>query len=942
MTRPDNSQDRGGDQQNNGSFYPFAALNPFDPPDAQTLVYSPDVRILIARGNKEYDVSKDVINGSIVRKENAASTLQFSLANKGDYNGLFHRMDRVTVFLKRIAWQQVFSGYLDTVPFAQLYGGTANYKATCTIKRLLNTWWTPTLAKSQNIFNSRMFADEVGDGQKPADSGLGSILQRLLSLVGGWQPQDVHIQNFPMPFYDFLQAQLAAKRNANQAGADKFRQMLLGKNYNDTAPGAFAGYSNEAGPPGPGGIGEAYYIEQIVAACDALGLNVLATEVASTQQLADAANVGAQARDAAVKDGFTQVGVSATAQNQSAQLSDAAILGVACAMVETGGGLTIRNLGNPTVPESLNYFPDGLGGDHDSIGIFQQRNNGWGLVSQRMDPRQAATMFFRHLPPEWRNLPPGDAIQRVQQNGFPARFAAAIPLATVKVQALRKAKQGATSTIASTPLGAAVTAAGAPVGINPSMVAGAASTSPSPATDIAAALGKPNPDNEGAIQEAISKLGCPYIWGASGPLQFDCSGLIRWCFRAIGKQISGSTWDMAKDLPRVSEADIQRGDILIVNGGAHVVLYLGNGEVIEAAGLGEGTTTPQPGQMVKYTPLLNHLPIKSAHRVGRNGGFNPLSPRLNPMTSGPGSPAGTGDYYGDGANNGQSEEPIAQNLFAYLFNPGQFVSDTAEMFTMDHKNYIDSEPLIHMVQAVAGASLRNFASAPDGSFMAYYPDHFGLDGKKAIVRLEDIELKDVRVNFSDDNLTTHVYVAGDHTFAGLGANINPLAWLETAGSVTVEHEWLFERLRQIAPGDLGGVSGLELMKRFGVRPLKVPVAMAGSEHLEFLLACHYFMEKWAAQYETAASFTFLPELFPGMRVILSSHNLQVYVSEVTHTFDWENGFSTQAVIMAPSRADPATAMAGISGALGGPDDTNILRGLGGFDSTGTSTGASVP
>ena len=101
------------------------------------------------------------------------------------------------------------------------------------------------------------------------------------------------------------------------------------------------------------------------------------------------------------------------------------------------------------------------------------------------------------------------------------------------------------------------------------------------------------------------------------------------------------------------------------------------------------------------------------------------------------------------------------------------------------------------------------------------------------------------------------------------------------------------------------------------------------------------MEKWAQQYQTMCSFTFLPELFPGMRVILSGHDLQVYVSEVTHTFDWENGFSTSAVIMAPSRTDAATAMVGTSGYFGGPDDTSVGRGLG-FNVDGTTSAEVVP
>jgi cell wall-associated NlpC family hydrolase len=939
VTRPNSSPRRGGDQQ--GSFYPFQSLNPFSPPDTKTLVYSPDVRIIIARGNKQYDVSKDVINGTIIRKENSASTLLFSLANKGDYNGLFHRMDRVVVFLKRIQWQQVFSGYLDTVPFAQLYGGTANYKATCTLKRLMHTWWTPTLTESLNIFNQSIFSlASTTEGDEKSDSGLGSVLRELLVRVGGWQPQDIYIQNFPMVFFEFLQSQLLQKREANQSAGDNFRKLLLGKSWNQAAPGAFAGYSNEAGPPGPAGVGEAHYIEQIVAACDDLGLGPLTTEVASSRQLADAANVGQQARDESVKDSFTQVGASATAQNQAALNSDAAILGVACAMVETGGGVTIRNLANLTVPESLKSPYDGIGRDHDSVGIFQQRSIGWGLVGQRMNPRQAATMFFNRLPPDWRNLPPGDAIQRTQQSAFPAKYALAIPLATQKVQALRKAKEGAASTVAGTPLGAAATAAGAPIGLNPATVADAVKTSPSPVADINSALNKPNPDNEGAVQEAIRQLGKFYIWGDRGPNTFDCSGFVQWSFRAIGKEVGYTTYDM-QTLPRIDESAMQRGDILITNGGEHVVLNLGDGTVIEASGQGGATTTPTPGQQVVISSLASVGPIKSVHRVGANGGPNPLAPRLDPLTSGPGSPVGTGDSYSGGAGGGQAEEPIARNLFAWAFDPGRFASATSEMYTEDHKDFMEAEPLMSMVQAVAGARLCNFASAPDGSFMAYYPDHFGLDGKKAIVVLEDIELKDVKINFSDDNLTTHVYVAGDHSYLGMEANVNPLAWLESAGSVTVEHDWLFQRLQGIAPGDLGGVNGMELMRRFGVRPLKVPVAMAGSQNLEFLLACQYFMQKWAAQYETSASFTFLPELFPGMRVILSGHNLQVYVSEVTHTFDWENGFSTQAVIMAPSRTDAASAMVGTSGVFG-PDDTNINAGLGGFDISGTYSGGVVP
>jgi hypothetical protein len=44
----------------------------------------------------------------------------------------------------------------------------------------------------------------------------------------------------------------------------------------------------------------------------------------------------------------------------------------------------------------------------------------------------------------------------------------------------------------------------------------------------------------------------------------------------------------------------------------------------------------------------------------------------------------------------------------------------------------------------------------------------------------------------------------------------------------------------------------------------------------------------------------MPGVFPGMRLNLVKHNLQVYVSEVTHSGDFESGFTTSMTIMAPS------------------------------------------
>ncbi|MEV0133888.1 M23 family metallopeptidase [Dactylosporangium sp. NPDC050688] len=83
-------------------------------------------------------------------------------------------------------------------------------------------------------------------------------------------------------------------------------------------------------------------------------------------------------------------------------------------------------------PGSLNYPHDGVdAGDHDSVGLFQQRD-AWGPMAARMDPAMSAAMFFtggedgqRGLfdVKGWQAMEPGDAAQEVQVSAYPDRYA---------------------------------------------------------------------------------------------------------------------------------------------------------------------------------------------------------------------------------------------------------------------------------------------------------------------------------------------------------------------------------------------------------------------------------------------------------------------------------------------------------------------------------------
>jgi peptidoglycan DL-endopeptidase CwlO len=99
---------------------------------------------------------------------------------------------------------------------------------------------------------------------------------------------------------------------------------------------------------------------------------------------------------------------------------------------------------------------------------------------------------------------------------------------------------------------------------------------------------------DAAVQYAYSKLGDPYVWGATGPSAFDCSGLAQAAWAAAGVSIPRTTYDQVAALPAVPLSAIQPGDLLFFSGDSHVAMYVGGGMVIDA---------PQTGSNVEKVAL---------------------------------------------------------------------------------------------------------------------------------------------------------------------------------------------------------------------------------------------------------------------------------------------------------------------------------------------------
>lgn len=97
-----------------------------------------------------------------------------------------------------------------------------------------------------------------------------------------------------------------------------------------------------------------------------------------------------------------------------------------------------------------------------------------------------------------------------------------------------------------------------------------------------------------ALDAARSKIGADYVWGASGPANFDCSGLVQWAYKQAGIELPRTSFEQSHVGKPVAFQELMPGDLVIQNGGGHVAMYAGDGKILQA---------PQSGETVSYAHL---------------------------------------------------------------------------------------------------------------------------------------------------------------------------------------------------------------------------------------------------------------------------------------------------------------------------------------------------
>lgn len=896
------------------------------------LVYSPKAYVFTKHPSGEIlNFTPYVTGGRVQRLVDQASTAQVSMRNPQKRftiptSPTFHPMDPITIFLERIQGfpVQVFTGYLDDTPYYQMYPGVITINATCTLKRLMYTYWDPSLPyinaflqKYGWINNNGALTNvpalgntgTVAQGKAGAlqDGSIGKLLWAILTDVGDWNDTNIWIENLPSGDNGIanrmamLMAQLATDEQNAATEFNTFMESIVGSSSFGSGGGAGGAAAN--------GLTN--------------GGNLTVEGQPISQQQLDVVNI---ALGEGVTLGSPKNGMIACIY---AGMGESGLGSNPGTFAGTGGAQGVwqaqpgdYNNGRDTQAMANAFYTGGK--DFRASGAIVCANRGdppW-MIANEVEANQV-----------WNNTR-GDSYA----NRWPGGQAQGIAEATAIVNAYL-AHNGplGTNTPGTTP--SAVNGVGAPI---------ASSVSPTTANPLTTQAGSaPGTSTTGAAggqttvinamisaAATIANKDYPYAFGGGHPqagtpsqgpatesggpsvLGYDCSGSVAAVLSAAG------LWTQGSSVPRddgiisqlLSQNIIAPGPgsgtpecTLYDNPSVHIFMRLD--------GKFWGTSDGQNGNHSQPNGGAGWL--NDSHPDASSSSFNQyhILPSIlsrattyqGPTGSGTAPPATGASATGTSTSSILSQSS-AEAFTAEINFPSIADMTTAMILGSAHKGLMHDQQLLPFIQQLSQASMRSFQSLPNGDFFAFYPDYFGeTNHRKPYWEIRDIEILDGGIRLNDQSLVTHEYAVGDNTYPVNNELINMLF---SAGTITVFNAFMdpsavsIDSKKQLKGGMADVMSqteAIDFIKRYGARPQVQDFPMVRSPLYEMFLAYQNFLLAWSNQFSTPFQFTFMPEVFPGGKVAFPDHGIQMYVQSVTHSWDYaESGFTTDAVLSAPA------------------------------------------
>jgi hypothetical protein len=876
------------------------------------------------------DLKEYVVGGSVNRVTNAVSSAELRLRNPEmrftTAPVAFHPMDPITIYLERRAGYpvQVFTGYLDQTPYTQLFPGVVTLKASCTLKKLQYTYfqlsqpytmsflkklgWTiqsPSgggqiigpeaegAAVQNRIEQELKNAGDEGFTKTPNgvpfasspgakvgnDGSFSKMLWGLLYFIADWRDEQIYLEAMPSTVPKLINALWTNfekdGHTVEQQQLESFWEAIVGGSSHGKGGGK--GNGSEVGKTGNiADIGKA--TNTMVANAEKNGVPpafVIATCLCETGFSQSSIN-----RESGGAIGWFQFqfegkptyapypGQKAYTQAEAKDTSIASDAFAKAAKTALASNNTLSQEGN------WEKWAEAV--QHPLAGSYHDR---WSTEVAR-----AKSMISQYAGKKAE----GEGEPEESQRGHGEEKEKASSGETTRVAAIEKWAQEVTDKHYPYSWGGGHAAAGSP---------------------------------------SIGEAGGPA--GSAGVNGFDCSGSVAGALAAGGYYPSGAPVGGSGSLGSLlgkkgfAAGPAQGGDpsitvfynsdhawMLIKSGGQERYFSTSGSNPGGGAGFRPGNGGEDEGSFSAVH--LEHLTETYS---------GPKPPPLPGSSEGEGEEGAEKPHGAGGGEGSLYSTATAASFISQIAYPSTDERVKAQLFGGE-KALMNAQPLLPFVQQVCESTLRSFQSLPNGDFFGFYPDYFGeLGHRNPYWKIYDIEILDGGIDLTDEGLATHVFAIGNSTWPGSQELINEV----NAGVMTIFeafeggllHNPEAEAIASQQPGQSKVVhtsEAIDFIKRYGARPLKTEFPMVYSTLYESLLAYQSFLVSWSRQFASTFTFTFMPELYPGGKVAFPEHGIQMYIEEVTHTWDLTDGFMTMAKLTAPS-VYQETAQSAVEGQL---------------------------
>ncbi len=893
----------------------------------QRFVYSPKAYVYIKNIKGEImDLKEYVVAGRVSRVVDQASSAEIRLRNPDmiftTAPVAFHPMDPITIYLERRAGYpvQVFTGYLDRTPYTQLFPGIVTLKATCTLKKLMYTYfqlaqpytlsflqkmgWTITNSGAGQVIAPKQGAalgsieqklkEEIG-ANKPNtnevpfatepgsivgnDGSFSQLLWGLLYFIGEWRDENIYLEAMPATVPKLINT---LWRDFNEQGVDKTQEEI--ESYWEALVGSQSfgsgGAHKESG----------------------------STEGVRTGNIKDIGTAVRTMIEVANKFGVPPEMVLCTAlceegfdQNSITRESGGAIGWFQFQFANVGG-----------IHSGRKYAPySGKGND--------QEYSPADAIDTRISTEAfcKAAAYLKKKDPTFESRPEGWRLwAKTTQgsDGYENRWNRELEAAKRLYNQYKGSVKGGVEAPAEETQRAGKEKTGKGGGENDysqyhSPFEKAKGTGPS-RTDMGQDY------SVAADQPIVAIADCKKVaivsgWEHGGGKEGEPGNLHAFQVTQSGP-LHGHTFYYAEGVvahKNVGET-AKAGEVVATTTGSgadggHVEFgYCTTSGIPLGQSEFSGSNATKSGMAFNRLMLtLGHVPPSTNGNPGK-GEIVPGGPEQE-IGSSPGlegeakSAPGEGNLYSIGT---------AASFLSQITFPSKEELVKAELFG-GQKALMNAKPLLPFVQQVCQSTLRSFQSLPNGDFFGFYPDYFGeLGVRKPYWKIYDIEILDGGIELNDEELITHMFAIGNTTWP---AAVEPWVNEARAGVMTIFEAFTGDILHDTAEGGTG-VGGKEtknfketdaavkFLQRYGARPLKEEYPMVFSTLYCCLLAYQQWLLGWSRQFSTPFSFTFMPELYPGGKVAYPQHGIQMYVEAVTHAWDYVDGFTTVAQMTAPS------------------------------------------